>query len=58
MTAEELKALITVWFLEEGEKQGKGYVSDYFGDELAIDGDFDIGALAAHILQLQKNRAI
>ena len=58
MTTEELKALITAWFLDEGENPGNGYVSDQFGDELVIDGDFDIGALSTHILQHQQSRAI
>ena len=62
MTTEELKALITAWFFSEGENPGTVCVVDYddalFGDKLSIDGDFDIGALAAHILQHQQNRAI
>lgn len=50
MSTEQLKSLIVAWFINEGDKPGRGYVGD-LGKDLTIDGDFDIEELAKHILR-------
>lgn len=58
MNVEDLQKLITDWLMAEGEKPGRCYVSAGFGDELVLDGDFNIRALAQHIVRQQQKSEI
>lgn len=50
MSAEELTKQIRDWFLVEGEKPGKGYVHHDDDTTTTIDGEFELGKLAEHLV--------